>query len=109
MSSALAYVGDSQGILASFRALIDAAEHSIVLQMYLFAQNGDQTLLLPRPGAFAYAQTVADWLIEKKRTSPAMPIVVVLIPVPPQSCLPRPPRGMRRSRPPARRCRSNRG
>ncbi|MFO0579338.1 MAG: phospholipase D-like domain-containing protein [Polyangia bacterium] len=78
MSSALAYVGDSQGILASFRALIDAAEQSIVLQMYLFAQNGDQTLLLPRPGAFAYAQTVADWLIEKKRANPAMPIVVIL-------------------------------
>lgn len=78
MTSRLAYVGDSHGVLAACRDLIDAAEQSIVLQMYLFAQNGDQTLLLPRPGAFPYAETVARWLIEKKRARPALCIVVLL-------------------------------
>lgn len=78
MTSGLAYIGDSHGILAACRDLIDAAESCIVLQMYLFAQNGDQTLLLPRPGAFPYAETVAGWLIEKKRQRPELPIVVLL-------------------------------
>lgn len=78
MTPGLAYIGDSQAILSACRDLIDAAESCIVLQMYLFAQNGDQTLLLPRPGAFPYAETVAGWLIEKKRQRPGLPIVVLL-------------------------------
>lgn len=78
MTSGLAYIGDSHALLAACRDLIDAAESCILLQMYLFAQNGDQTLLLPRPGAFPYAETVAGWLIEKKRQRPELPIVVLL-------------------------------
>lgn len=78
MSSGLAYIGDPHGVLAAVRDLIDAAEESIVLQMYLFAKNGDQTLLLPREGAFPYADAIADWLIAKKRARPGMPVVVIL-------------------------------
>lgn len=72
------YIGDSHRLLATVRELIAAAERAIVLQMYLFAANGDQTLLLPREGAFPYADTVADWLIAKKRACPHVAIVVVL-------------------------------
>lgn len=78
MTSRLAYVGDPHGVLSACRDLIAAAEHSIVLQMYLFASDGDQTLMLPRPGSFAYAEAVAGWLIEKKRARPGLSIVVVL-------------------------------
>ncbi|WP_437592234.1 phospholipase D-like domain-containing protein [Sorangium sp. So ce1000] len=78
MSSGLAYIGDSHGILSACRDLIEAAERSVVLQMYLFAANGDQTTLLPRPGAFPYADTVADWLIAKKRARPGVTVVVIL-------------------------------
>jgi hypothetical protein len=63
----LCYLGNQHAILSALRDLIEAAEHSIVLQMYLFAANGDQTLLLPREGAFPYADTVAGWLVEKKQ------------------------------------------
>jgi phosphatidylserine/phosphatidylglycerophosphate/cardiolipin synthase-like enzyme len=72
------YVGDPHGVLAACLDLIRAAEESLVLQMYLFAENGDQTLLLPREGAFPYAALVADRLIEKKRGRPDLPMVVVL-------------------------------
>ncbi|WP_437969964.1 phospholipase D-like domain-containing protein [Sorangium sp. So ce260] len=78
MSSGLAYIGDSHGILSACRDLIEAAERSIVLQMYLFAANGDQTTLLPRPGAFPYADTVADWLIAKKRAQPDVTVAVII-------------------------------
>ena len=66
-TSMLCYLGNQHAILSALRDLIEAAEHSIVLQMYLFAANGDQTLLLPREGAFPYADTVAGWLVEKKQ------------------------------------------
>ena len=78
MDSQLIYLGDPHAILSAVRDLIDKAEQSIVLQMYLFAGNGDQTLLLPRQGAFPYADTVARWLIERKRQSPSLQIVVLL-------------------------------
>lgn len=78
MSSQLVYLGDRHAILSALRDLIEAAEQSIVLQMYLFAASGDQTLLLPRPESFPYAETVARWLVEKKRKQPAVEIVVIL-------------------------------
>ncbi|MCS6901893.1 MAG: phospholipase D-like domain-containing protein [Myxococcales bacterium] len=78
MSTGVAYLGDSRAILAACRDLIEAAEHSIVLQMYLFASDGDQTMLLPRGGTFPYADTVAGWLIEKKRQHPQVEIAVIL-------------------------------
>jgi hypothetical protein len=49
VSSGIAYIGDSHGVLSACRDLVEAAERSVVLQMYLFAANGDQTTLLPRP------------------------------------------------------------
>lgn len=74
----LFYLSDRHAILSAFRDAIEAAEQAIVLQMYLFARNGEQTLLLPRENVFPYAQTVAEWLIEKRRRCPDLPIVVVL-------------------------------
>lgn len=78
MESQLCYLGDQHAILSAVRDLIEKAEQSIVLQMYLFASNGDQTLLLPRDGAFPYAETVAGWLIARKRQSPSLVTVVLL-------------------------------
>lgn len=78
MSSTVAYVGTREGLLSALRDLIHAAEHSIVLQMYLFAANGHQSLLHPREGAFPYADTVADWLIARKQTSPELTVAVIL-------------------------------
>jgi phosphatidylserine/phosphatidylglycerophosphate/cardiolipin synthase-like enzyme len=78
VSSGIAYIGDSHGVLSACRDLVEAAERSVVLQMYLFAANGDQTTLLPRPGAFPYADTVADWLIAKKRARPDVTVAVIL-------------------------------
>lgn len=78
MSSQFLYVGDRHAILSALRDLIEAAEQSIILQMYLFAASGDQTLLLPRLGSFPYAETVAKWLVEKKQKQPHVDIVVIL-------------------------------
>ena len=78
MESQLCYLGDQHAILSAVRDLIDKAQQSIVLQMYLFARNGDQTLLLPRDGAFPYAEAVAGWLIARKQHSPSLLIVVLL-------------------------------
>lgn len=76
--SRAAYVRDAAGVLAAIGELIDAAEQSIVLQMYLFAANGQLALVQPRAGAEAHAGVVCDWLIAKRRRHPGMPIVVVL-------------------------------
>jgi phosphatidylserine/phosphatidylglycerophosphate/cardiolipin synthase-like enzyme len=78
MSTGVAYLGDSRALLGACRDLIEAAEHSIVLQMYLFASDGDQTTLVPRGGTFPYADTVAGWLIEKKRRRPGVEIAVIV-------------------------------
>jgi hypothetical protein len=78
MSTHLAYVGDCHGVLSACRDLIFAARESVIVQMYLFTHNGDQTLLLPRDGAFPYAETVAGWLVERKRALPNLSIAVVL-------------------------------
>ena len=77
-ASGLAYVTDSHAIFAACRDLVHAAEQCVVLQMYLFAANGHQTILNARSGAFAYADAMADVLIEKRRARPDVPIVVLL-------------------------------
>lgn len=48
------------------------------MQMYLFSADGHQTVLLPRAGSFPYADTVANWLIDRKRAKPALEVVVIL-------------------------------
>lgn len=78
MTSQLGYLGDRHAILSAVYQLITAAQQSIILQMYLFAASGDQTLLLPREGSFPYAHTVARWLREKKQRDPQVIIVVIL-------------------------------
>lgn len=77
-SPGLQYVAGAADVLAAFSALIDAAEHSIVLQMYLLARNGDQTTLLPRPGAQPHADQLVDRLIARKQADPSLPIIVIL-------------------------------
>lgn len=72
------YVHGAGGVLDAFSRLIDTAEHSVVLQMYLLARNGDQTTLLPRRGAEPHADLLADRLIARKRADPSLPIVVIL-------------------------------
>jgi phosphatidylserine/phosphatidylglycerophosphate/cardiolipin synthase-like enzyme len=74
----VSYVRDAAAVLDAFSNLIDAAEHNIILQMYLFARNGDQTTLLHRPGAEAHAELLADRLIARKQARPDLPIVVLL-------------------------------
>ena len=71
-------MADTPTILAELERLIDAAEQQIVLQMYLFAADGQLELLLPRPGSPPHAETVAGWLIEKKRRKPEVSMVVIL-------------------------------
>ena len=73
-----AYVRDARGVRDAMIALIEQAERSIVLQMYLFAANGHLSLVRPRAEAARHAGVVADALIARQRRSPAMPIVVVL-------------------------------
>ncbi len=74
----MTYVRGAAEVLEAFSRLIDAAERSIILQMYLLARNGDQTTLLPRPGAEPHAELLADRLIARKRARPELPIVVIL-------------------------------
>lgn len=74
----MSYVRGAAEVLAACTRLIDLAERSIVMQMYLLASNGDQTTLLPRPGAEAHAELLADRLIAKKLARPELPIVVIL-------------------------------
>lgn len=63
--SPAAYVDDAATILQTIHDLIFAARSSIVLQMYMFAGNGETEMLQRREGAFPYARIVADWLIER--------------------------------------------
>lgn len=72
------YVADAAAIAQTFRDLIEAAQSSIVLQMYMFAGNGETEALRRREGAFPYARTVADWLVARRRRSPGLDIVVLL-------------------------------
>lgn len=74
----MTYVAGAAGVMTAFRDLINSAEHSIVMQMYLLARNGDQTTLLPRPHAEPHADELVACMIAKKRARPALPIVVLL-------------------------------
>lgn len=74
----MTYVRGAAEVLAACSDMIASAERSVVMQMYLLAGNGDQTTLLPRPGAEAHAEQLADRLIAKKRACPDLPIVVIL-------------------------------
>jgi phosphatidylserine/phosphatidylglycerophosphate/cardiolipin synthase-like enzyme len=72
------YVADAAAIAQTFRDLIEAARSSIVLQMYMFAGNGETEALRRREGVFPYARTLADWLVARRQRSPELDIVVVL-------------------------------
>ena len=76
--SPVAYVADAAAIAQTFRDLIEAARSSIVLQMYMFAANGETEALRLREGAFPYARTVAGWLVARRQRSPEIDIVVLL-------------------------------
>ena len=72
------YVADAAAIAQTIFDLIESARSSIVLQMYMFAGNGETEMLLEQPDAFPYAHAVAGWLVDKKQRSPELDIVVVL-------------------------------
>ena len=72
------YVADAAAIAQTIHDLIESARSSIVLQMYMFAGNGETEMLHARADAFPYAHTVAGWLIERRRRSPELDIVVIL-------------------------------
>jgi phosphatidylserine/phosphatidylglycerophosphate/cardiolipin synthase-like enzyme len=76
--SPVGYVADAAAIAQTFRDLIEAARSSIVLQMYMFAGNGETEALRRREGVFPYARTVAEWLVARRERSPELDIVVVL-------------------------------
>jgi phosphatidylserine/phosphatidylglycerophosphate/cardiolipin synthase-like enzyme len=76
--SPIGYVSDAAAIAQVIRDLIEGARSSIVLQMYMFAGNGETEMLRRREGVFPYAHTVARWLIERRARSPELPIAVVL-------------------------------
>ncbi|HWO26297.1 MAG TPA: phospholipase D-like domain-containing protein [Kofleriaceae bacterium] len=76
--SPVGYVADAAAIAQVIRDLIESARSSIVLQMYMFAGNGETEMLRRREGAFPYAHTVARWLIERRARSPELAIAVVL-------------------------------
>jgi phosphatidylserine/phosphatidylglycerophosphate/cardiolipin synthase-like enzyme len=76
--SCVAYVADAAAIAQTFRDLIEAARSSIVLQMYMFAGNGETEALRRREGVFPYARTIAEWLVARRERSPELDIVVVL-------------------------------
>ena len=77
-ASRVTYAAGTGVILAEMKRLIEAADEQIVLQMYLFAANGQLELLLPRSAAPEHAALVASWLIEKRRRCPKLPIVAIL-------------------------------
>jgi phosphatidylserine/phosphatidylglycerophosphate/cardiolipin synthase-like enzyme len=72
------YVADAAAIAQTFRDLIEAARSSIVLQMYMFAGNGETEALRRREGVFPYARTIAGWLVARRARSPELDIVVLL-------------------------------
>jgi phosphatidylserine/phosphatidylglycerophosphate/cardiolipin synthase-like enzyme len=76
--SPVAYVSDPAAIAQTLYDLIESARSSIVLQMYLFCGNGETEALRARPNIFPYAHTVADWLVDRRRRSPEIDIVVLL-------------------------------
>jgi phosphatidylserine/phosphatidylglycerophosphate/cardiolipin synthase-like enzyme len=76
--SRVTYAAGTGVILGEIERLIEAADEQIVLQMYLFAANGQLELLLPRPAAPEHAELVARCLIEKRRRRPELPIAVIL-------------------------------
>lgn len=72
------YLAGAEAVTREMCALIDAARAQIVLQMYLFARNGELEVLLPRAGAPAHAAVVAERLLAKRRDAPEVEIAVVL-------------------------------
>jgi len=76
--SSVRYLADTEDILCEIKSLIERAEQHIVLQMYLFARNGDLSVLLPRERAARHAELVAHWLLDKRRRAPEIPIVLIL-------------------------------
>jgi phosphatidylserine/phosphatidylglycerophosphate/cardiolipin synthase-like enzyme len=76
--SLIAYAGDPHTLQQTLYELVQIAEESIVLQMYLFASDGHLSLVRPRPGSFPHAEVVAGWLLEKRRTRPEVTIAVLL-------------------------------
>ena len=76
--SPVGYVSDAAAIAQVVHDLIEGARSSIVLQMYMFAGNGETEMLRRRDGVFPYAHTVARWLIDRRARSPELPIAVVL-------------------------------
>lgn len=70
------YVGGAGAAIEdALLALVASASSSIVLQMYLFAENGHLVDLAVRPGAPPRARRFADALIARARD---LPVVVIL-------------------------------
>ena len=76
--SPVAYAGDPRTLQQTLYELIEAAEESIVLQMYLFAADGQLSLVRSVPGAFPHAEVVAGWLLDRHRRDPHLTIAVLL-------------------------------
>lgn len=76
--SPVAYVADPAALAQTLFDLIDAATHSVLLQMYLLAGNHELCLLRPREGIFPWADLLADKLIAKRRRSPEVTMAVIL-------------------------------
>lgn len=78
MSDLLGYAGDPRSLSQTLYELIEMADESVVLQMYLFAADGHLATVRPRPGAFPHAETVAAWLLDKRRRRPDVTVAVLL-------------------------------
>ena len=72
------YVATPEQRADALKSLIEEAQESICLQMYLLAGNEELTTLCSRPNMPPWSHTFAQWLIDKQQQNPDMPIVVIL-------------------------------
>ena len=71
-------VSDAAAIAQTIVNLIESARSSIVVQMHLFAGNGETEKLPRAPTRFRTRSPVASWLADRRRRSPDLDIVVLL-------------------------------
>ncbi|HEU5058230.1 MAG TPA: phospholipase D-like domain-containing protein [Kofleriaceae bacterium] len=78
ITAPVGYAGDPHTLQQTLYELIEMAEESIVLQMYLFASDGHLSLVRPTGAAFPHAEVVAGWLLDRRRRDPDLTIAVLL-------------------------------
>lgn len=78
MKRNIVYLKNPKHRIRAIQHLISIAQESIIIQMYLFAGNGELQTLQFVDGLYPYVREISEWLIEKKKKFPDIKIIVLL-------------------------------